>query len=80
MTLPLQRRWIPVPAAAEVTGRHPETVNRWIRTGRLVVITVAGTRHVNELALLELEATTRRASRAGRPGRQGPRLRIVSPT
>ena len=36
-----------VPEAAERTGRHPETIRRWIRAGRLRSRKV-GTQHVIE--------------------------------
>lgn len=41
-----------VPEAAERAGRNPETVRRWIRSGRLAARKV-GTQHVIEEADLE---------------------------
>ncbi len=47
---------ITVPEAARRTGRHPETVRRWIREGRLRSQKV-GTQHlVDEETLRDLEA------------------------
>lgn len=42
-----------VPEAARKTGRDPETIRRWIRSGRLHARKV-GTQHVIEEADLEL--------------------------
>lgn len=41
-----------VPEAARRTGRHPETIRRWIRSGRLRSTRV-GTQHVIEEVDLE---------------------------
>lgn len=41
-----------VPQAAKRTGRHPETIRRWIREGRLRASKV-GTQHLIEDADLE---------------------------
>ncbi|MGH8903973.1 MAG: helix-turn-helix domain-containing protein [Egibacteraceae bacterium] len=42
-----------VPEAAKRCGRHPETVRRWIRSGRLRAKKI-GTQHVIEEADLDL--------------------------
>ena len=41
------QRMITVPQAARRTGRHPETIRRWIREGKLRARKV-GTQHVIE--------------------------------
>jgi excisionase family DNA binding protein len=49
---------ITVPDAARRTGRHPETIRRWIREGKLAASKV-GTQHLIEerdlAAMLEIE-------------------------
>lgn len=73
----LSRSWLSLAQAVDVTGRSERTIQRWIATGRLDVVSVGGARYVNELRVLEVERDTRRAARQGRPGPR-PRAHLTS--
>ena len=56
--------WVPVVAAANIVGRHPRSVYRWIASGRLKSrLSVDGIKEVRLSAVIAVEAQVRR----GRP-------------
>lgn len=73
----LARSWLTVHQAADIAGRAPTTIKRWLREGRLRGIDLDGNTWVNELELLHVERATRRAARAGRPGARPPVARLT---
>lgn len=77
MSADLTKRWLTVDQAADIAGRAPSTIKRWLREGRLRGIDLDGHTWVNELELLHVERATRRAARAGRPGARPPVARLT---
>lgn len=67
----LDRKWLTLGEAADVTGRSRRTIERWVADERLSALEVAGARYVNELQLLTVERATRRAHHGARPGTFG---------